>query len=103
MPKHVRFLLIHASIGSLIAAAFVAMLLWGNVANLWHLVTHTSEGILAVFLLWAFCTITFGSAQMGIRIMLLAEDEDRGSGGTRSPQAVQEPRAIPIPVDRPRA
>ena len=103
MPQHIKFLLRHAAFGAVIAAVFVALLLWGNVANLWHLVTHTSEGGFAVFLLWAFCTITFGSAQMGIRIMMLAEDEDQGSGGgTRSPQAVQDLHVIPIPVDRSR-
>ncbi len=73
MPNHISFLLRHAAIGTGLAAVFVAMLLWANVANLWHLVTHTTEGALAVFLLWAFCAITFGSIQMGIRIMMLAE------------------------------
>ncbi|MEX3014350.1 hypothetical protein [Gymnodinialimonas hymeniacidonis] len=76
MPKHIAFLLRHAAIGSLVAAVFVAMLLWMNVANLWHLVTHTSEGPLAVLVLWVLCAITFGSVQMGIRIMMLADQAE---------------------------
>ncbi len=73
MPKHIAFLLRHAAIGSLVAAVFVALLLWMNVANLWHLVTHTREGPLAVAVFWVLCAITFGSVQMGIRIMMLSE------------------------------
>jgi polyferredoxin len=73
MPQHIKFLLKHAVFGALIAAVFVAMVLWANVANLWHLVTHTDEGPLAVFLLWVFCAITFGSVQMGIRIMTMSD------------------------------
>ncbi|MEJ6393996.1 hypothetical protein V8J82_12055 [Gymnodinialimonas sp. 2305UL16-5] len=100
MPNHIKFLLRHAAFGAVLAAAFVAMLLYANVANLWHLVTHTQEGVLATALLWVFCTITFGSAQMGIRIMMLADDDaDEGDRGNR-PNAPQH-ATVPVPIHRP--
>jgi hypothetical protein len=98
MPSHIKFLLRHAAFGSVIAAAFVGLVLWSNVANLWHLVTHTPEGPFAVAIFWVLCTITFGSVQMGIRIMMLADRDDEGGGGTRGPQAVHDPSAIPVRV-----
>jgi hypothetical protein len=44
MPDHIKMILRHALLRFLIALAFVGGLLAFNVANLWHLVTHTSEG-----------------------------------------------------------
>ncbi|MCU4653149.1 hypothetical protein N8I71_09920 [Roseibacterium sp. SDUM158016] len=96
MPDHIRFILRHAAFGAVIAAAFVAMLLVFNVGNLWHLVTHTAEGPIAVVMLFVFCTITFGSAQIGYKIMTMGEDDDKPSGGKRD--AIRVFDAIPIPV-----
>lgn len=93
MPDHIKLILRHAAYGGVIAVAFVAALLWFNVANLWHLVTHTSEGPLALVVMTILFWITFGSVQIGIRIMMMGDDEDKG-GGKRMP----EPLAIPIPV-----
>ncbi|MDF0603073.1 hypothetical protein P1J78_20195 [Psychromarinibacter sp. C21-152] len=97
MPKLVRFYIRHTIIGFLIAAAFVAALLWFNVANLWHLVTHSDVGLLATFLLVMFHGIVFSGVQFGISIMRLAEkdDDDRG---TRSPERAEA--LVPIPVHR---
>ncbi len=94
MPDPIKLILRHAALGGLIAVGFVALLLWLNVGNLWHLVTHTSEGPLALAVLTAFCTITFGSVQIGIRIMAMAEDQESGGGGKRAPQAVAVPIAV---------
>jgi hypothetical protein len=49
------------------------------VANLWHLVTHTSEGPIAVLMLVLFCTITFGSVQIGYKIMSMGEEDDEAA------------------------
>ena len=95
MPDHIKLILRHAAFGGLIAAGFVGLLLSLNVANLWHLVTHSPEGVLAVAMLFMFFWITFGSVQIGIRIMTMGEDEGRG-GGTRAPEAVTE--LIPIRI-----
>lgn len=94
MPDHIKMLLRHAALGGVISAVFVGGLLAFNVVNLWHLVTHTSGGFLALVVLFVLCWITFGSVQIGIRIMMMANDDDDHSGGRRAP----EPLAIPIPV-----
>jgi hypothetical protein len=52
MPKLVRLYITQVAIGFGIAAVFVAMLLWFDIANLWHLVTHSDKGLLAVVILW---------------------------------------------------
>ncbi|GAB5448229.1 hypothetical protein [Gymnodinialimonas sp.] len=93
MPDYIKMILRHAAYGGVIALAFVATILWFNVANLWHLVTHTSEGPLALIVMTVLCWITFGSVQIGIRIMMMESDDDQ-EGGKRAP----EPLAIPIPV-----
>ena len=96
MPDHIKFILRHAGWGFVIALAFVAMLLGFNVANLWHLVTHTAEGPIAVAMLVVFCTITFGSAQIGYKIMTLS-DEDGDHGGKRD-AIPSDARLIPLRV-----
>ena len=52
MPKLIRLYITNAIIGFVLAAVFVAMLLWFNIANLWHLVSHSDKGWLAVLILW---------------------------------------------------
>ncbi|MBF9032466.1 hypothetical protein HKCCE3408_18870 [Rhodobacterales bacterium HKCCE3408] len=94
MPDHIRFLLRHAGVGVLIAAAFTGAILWTDFAGIRHLVTHTDGGFIALAVFFALCSITFGSAQMGIRIMLMteeADDDGRGRGDAL-------PLAEPVPV-----
>ena len=93
MPDHIAFILRHALIGFGLALVFVAMLLAFDVAGLWHLVTHTAEGPIAVVMLVVFFTITFGAVQIGYQIMMLGEDDDDDDdhGGRRVP--------IPIRLD----
>ena len=45
MPKLIRLYIINVAIGFALAAVFVAMLLWFNIGNLWHLVTHSDKGV----------------------------------------------------------
>jgi cation:H+ antiporter len=97
MPDHIKLILRHAFFGFLIALAFVGGLLALNVANLWHLVTHTAEGPIAVLMLIVFCTITFGSVQIGYKIMSMGEEnDDEPRGGKRD--AIRVLDAIPVPV-----
>lgn len=101
MPDHIRMILRHAAIGFGISVSFTAMILAFNVGNLWHLVTHTVEGPIAVLMLVVFGTITFGSAQIGYRIMLLGEENDSDDqGGKRDALPVMDPAAIPVRVDQ---
>lgn len=96
MPHHIRFILRHAALGFGIAFAFVGMLLAFDVAGLWHLVTHTAEGPIALGVLFILCGITFGSAQVGYKIMTMGDDDDADRGGKRD--AIGSYDAIPVPV-----
>lgn len=105
MPRLVRLYITQSIIGFAIAAAFVGLLLFANVANLWHLVTHTQAGPLAVVLLWVFNGIVFSGVQFGIAVMRM-DDTGAGGGGRRDRTAAPalRPQAVPIriPADTPR-
>lgn len=97
MPELVRLYIRHVLIGFGLAAAFTALLLWFDVAGLWHLVTHTAEGPLAAGLLVAFNGIVFSGVQFGIAVMRMADDTP--SGGTPR-SAVPDLVPVQIPVRR---
>lgn len=96
MPKLIRMYITQVLIGFGIAAAFVAMLLYFNLANLWHLVTHSSSGLLAVFILWFANGIVFAGVQFAISVMRLKDDDDNQGGGRRDPIRVDMTRLVPI-------
>lgn len=80
MPQLIRFYIRHVLTGFALAAVFTGLLFWLNVGNLWHLVTHTSEGPLAAFLLFFFNGIVFGGVQHGISITLMGREGDTPGG-----------------------
>lgn len=94
MPKLVQLYIRQCAVGFALSAGFVALLLWANVANLWHLVTHAEGGTLAVLLLWMFNGIVFASVQFGIAVMRMDDGPGRHDRGT--PIADQRPVAIPV-------
>ena len=97
MPKLIRLYITHVAIGFGIAALFVAGLLYLDVGNLWHLVTHSDKGMLAVFILWVANGIVFAGVQFAIAVMRLKDDDDdEPRGGLR--QHVRDPRPLPIRV-----
>jgi hypothetical protein len=100
MPALVRLYIRQTLVGFVVSAVFVGLLFWFNVANLWHLVTHTSEGWLAAFLLFMFNGIVFSGVQFGIAIMRMAEqDDDDPFGGKRLRNAIAPAEAtVPVPV-----
>ncbi|WP_417249917.1 hypothetical protein [Celeribacter sp.] len=101
MPKLVKLYITQTLIGFAVAAAFVVALLYFNVGNLWHLVTHTEGGAIAVVILWAANGIVFSGVQFGMTIMRMAETgEDGDQGGKRDTIPVHAtPVAIPVPVE----
>ncbi|MEP4037239.1 MULTISPECIES: hypothetical protein [unclassified Pseudophaeobacter] len=82
MPKLVKLYIKNVIIGFCIAAGFVAMLLWFNVMNLWGLISQSSDGLLAVFLLWFMNGIVFAGVQFAWVIMSMAQKDDGPRGGT---------------------
>ncbi|NVO29062.1 hypothetical protein HJ526_16655 [Donghicola sp. C2-DW-16] len=102
MPKLVRLYITQVFVGFGLSAAFVSALLYLNVANLWHLVTHSSGGALAVLMLWVFNGIVFAGVQFGISIMRLGQDDDTPRG-PRQHALVREYAPIPVRTDEVRA
>lgn len=82
VPKLIKLYIRHVAIGFAIAAAFVAMLKWFNVMNLWHLISTSDVGLMALLVLWFAHGIVFAGVQFGWAVMELAEHPPRG-GGTK--------------------
>ena len=98
MPKLIRLYIINVAIGFGIAAAFVGMLLYFNIANLWHLVSSSDEGWLAVLILWISNGIIFAGVQFGIAVMRMKDDDDDDGPGGGLRERVMPPVRQPIPV-----
>lgn len=90
MPALVRMYIRHVLIGFAIAAVFVAGILWFNVGNLWHLVSTSPVGWMAVAMLFFANAIVFSGVQFAIAVMQMAEKEEKG-GGTRARLATTRP------------
>ncbi|MBC7138517.1 MAG: hypothetical protein H5U17_07150 [Defluviimonas sp.] len=101
MPELVRLYLRNIALGMLLSLVFVGALLWLNVANLWHLVTATREGPIAVVMLVMFNAVIFSGVQFGIAVMRMAAPTDRGDGGRKARAPVAPLRAQPIPAPIP--
>jgi hypothetical protein len=83
MPELIKLYIRSCLIGFGIAAIFVAAIVCLDVANLGHLVFQSSDGVLAVVVLWVLNGIVFAGVQFGIAIMQLADDtptKGRGFG-----------------------
>ncbi|WP_347267295.1 hypothetical protein [Paracoccus sp. (in: a-proteobacteria)] len=82
MPQLVRLYLFSTVIGLALGLVFTALLLVLDVAGLWHLVSATRGGWIAVFMLAFFHAVLFSGVQFAIRIMLMAQ-RDTPAGGKR--------------------
>lgn len=85
MPKLIRLYIVQALAGFGLSALFVGALLAYNVANLWHLVSTSPVGWIAVAMLFFANGIVFAGVQFAISIMRMAED-DTPTGGKRQPR-----------------
>ncbi|SEO20425.1 hypothetical protein SAMN04490248_102238 [Salinihabitans flavidus] len=102
MPRLVKLYIQQVLVGFGLSAVFVGLLLWLDVANLWHLVTHTSGGMIAVVMLWVFNGIVFAGVQFSISIMRMGRDED-GGGGRRAPEPVLLAEPVPVRAEERRS
>ena len=99
MPQLVRLYIRQVIVGFGLSAAFVTLLLWSNVANLWHLVTHAQGGWIALLMLWVFNGIVFAGVQFGISIMRMSQNDDDAGRGKRITFATPNvPRDGPVAV-----
>lgn len=97
MPKLVRLYILQVILGFGLSAVFVALLLYFNVANLWHLVNATTGGFIAVVVLFMLNGIVFAGVQFSIAIMRMRED-DTPSGGKKDDLPVMPAEMVPVRV-----
>jgi len=99
MPKLISLYIRQVAIGFAISAAFVAGLLYFNVAGLWRLISGDSAGLIAVFMLWISNGIVFAGVQFGIRVMLMADGDQTPTGGQRL-RVFSEPALVKVAAQR---
>jgi len=101
MPKLVRLYIVNCAIGFAAAAVFVGMLLWFDIANLWHLISTSDKGWLALLVLWISNGVIFAGVQFGIAVMGMKDDDDDDGprGGHRQRVMQREHATIPVRVD----
>ena len=97
MPKLISLYIRNVFYGFGLSAVFVGLLMYFNIANLWHLVSSSSMGWVAGVMLFMFNGIVFSGVQFGIAIMRM-EDNDEPKGGKRD-ELVLKLQPVPIPVD----
>ena len=98
MPELIKLYIRPVLIGFALAAVFVALLIWTNVANLQHLIFNAQGGYLALFLLVFFNGIVFGGVQFAIAIMRMASDDDEPKGGKRDWLPIRMFQSAPAPI-----
>ena len=98
MPKLIRLYIVSVAIGFALAMAFVAMLLWLDVANLRQLILGSEMGWLAGLMLVMFNGVVFAGVQFAIAVMRLADPEDGSSGG-RPPRTGRPNSMIPQTIE----
>jgi hypothetical protein len=74
MPTLLRFLGLHLASGLAIGVIVASLMIWSNLAGLKDLLVEADEPFVAIFLLYAFNALTFGSVSMGVGIMTLPYD-----------------------------
>ncbi|WP_299414582.1 hypothetical protein [uncultured Sulfitobacter sp.] len=80
MPKLIRFYIVNCIIGFTVSAVFTFAIMWFNVANLWHLISGSDIGIMAIIVFWVLNGIVFAGVQFGVAVMLMADQDDDDDG-----------------------
>jgi hypothetical protein len=100
MPKLIRLYIVNVAIGFGIAAVFVGLLLWFDIANLWHLISTSDKGWIALLVLWISNGIIFAGVQFGIAVMRLKDDDDDDHHGGLGQHVMRREHAtIPVRAD----
>ena len=91
MPKLVRLYITQVLIGFGLSGIFVAALLYTNVGNLWHLISTSDMGWIALVMLVFFNGVVFSGVQFAIAVMRMEHEDDEPKGGKRVPVATNVP------------
>ena len=94
MPALVKLYIRQVVTGFGLAALFVGMILWLNVANLGSLIAGSDVGFVAVIMLWFFNGVVFAGVQFAIVIMRMGDDTPKG--GKRQPRREQQPAQVRV-------
>lgn len=71
LPRLIRLYIFNCLLGFALSACFTGLILWFDVGNIAHLITHVSGGWLACFVFFMLNGIVFAGVQTGIVIMSL--------------------------------
>jgi hypothetical protein len=90
LPKLLRYLGLHMMSGFAIGVIVASAMIFGNLAGLKDLLVEAQEPFVAIFLLYAFNALTFGSVSMGVAVMTMPYDgpcdmRDPDDAGGRGP------------------
>jgi hypothetical protein len=100
MPRLVRLYIRQVLIGFALSGLFVFALLYTNVGNLWHLISGSDMGWVALIMLLMFNGIVFSGVQFAIAIMRMEERDEGPRGGKRAPVATTAPAAVKASAGR---
>lgn len=100
MPRLVRIYIQNVLVGFGVSAAFVAALLYMNVGNLWHLISTSDMGWIAVLMLFMFNGIVFAGVQFAFVIMRMEKRDDTPKGGKREPVITGERARVKVAGNR---
>jgi len=96
-PDLIKLYIKSCAIGFILAAVFVGLVMWFDVAGLGRLILGSDIGLMAVIVFWILNGIVFAGVQFAIAIMGMADDDDDDPrGGMMMLQRLGEP--IPIRV-----
>lgn len=96
MPKLVALYIRSVAIGFALSAAFLAILLWLDVAGLRGLILGSSSGWIAAVMMFMSNGIIFSGVQFGIAVMALAEPPEGPKGGTKAPAVFRKPAPVKV-------
>lgn len=103
MPELVRLYIKNVIMGFGLSAVFVGALLYLNVGNLWHLISTSNVGWIALVMLLFFNGVVFAGVQFAITIMRMEAQDDEPRGGKRIPVATNIPARVKVAAEAPRA
>ena len=86
-----------------LSVTFVGALLYLNVGNLWHLISTSGVGWIAVVMLVFFNGVVFAGVQFAIAVMRMEEHDDGPKGGKRAPVATNIPARVAVAAEAPPA
>jgi len=96
MPRLVRLYIRNVLIGFALSAAFVSGLLYTNVGNLWHLISPSDIGWVALLMLFIFNGIVFAGVQFAVAVMRMESDDDQPRGGRYAPVPTPVPARVRV-------